>query len=226
MNEKYIAGFFDGEGSAMAVTSKVKMNQGTVFRIRPIIKIAQKNRLVLDEIKHFLGFGHVDNYPGIFNYVTNGNEGVIKFVMRIAPYTIIKRDMLLLVNALANFQLAHSKNVPYTLEETIKMIDLRDEVFSANQRNRSGLQQKYSKELILRKTTFVDIEKWKSDRRRLGTEALKVYANSIKKPRDISVYCACGCGKIIQKYDTKGRERKFVSGHNQLGRHWKWSQKS
>lgn len=85
MNERYIAGFFDGEGSAMIVTSKGKTNQGIVFRIRPIIKIAQKHRFVLDEIQRFLGFGHVDSYPGIFNYVTNGNIGVKKFVTRIEP---------------------------------------------------------------------------------------------------------------------------------------------
>jgi 5-methylcytosine-specific restriction endonuclease McrA len=28
------------------------------------------------------------------------------------------------------------------------------------------------------------------------------------------VKCACGCGKDLDKFDKKGRERKFISGHN------------
>lgn len=221
MNERYIAGFFDGEGSAMVVTSKGKTNQGIVFRIRPIIKIAQKHRFVLDEIQRFLGFGYVDRYPGIFNYITNGNIGVKKFVTRIASYTIIKRDMLHLVNTLADFQLAHSKNVPYTKEETLKMLELRDKVFEKNQNNHRGLHQKYSKEVVLQETTFIDIEKWIRDRAQGGRDALKAYAKSIKKPRDLLVECACGCGGIFPKYDTKARERKYITGHNQQGKQWK-----
>lgn len=221
MNESYIAGFFDGEGSAMVVTSKAKFSQGVVFRIRPIIKIAQKNRFVLDKIKRFLGFGYVDSNPDVFDYVTNGNEGVQKFATRIAPYAIIKRDMLLLVKELASFSLGRPRNVPYSREETLKMLELRDRVFSMNQRNRSGLTQKYPKEVVLQETTFIDIEKWISDRSRSGMESLKAYAESIKKPRDLLIECACGCGGIFPKYDAKARERKYISGHNQQGKHWK-----
>jgi len=28
------------------------------------------------------------------------------------------------------------------------------------------------------------------------------------------VYCACGCGQMFNKYDSGGRPRKFISGHN------------
>lgn len=34
--------------------------------------------------------------------------------------------------------------------------------------------------------------------------------------------CECGCGEQIQSPDRKGRPKKFVQGHNQNGRRWKW----
>lgn len=34
-----------------------------------------------------------------------------------------------------------------------------------------------------------------------------------RKPR-ITVLCACGCGQRIETPDDKGRDRKYVSGHN------------
>lgn len=37
------------------------------------------------------------------------------------------------------------------------------------------------------------------------------------------VPCACGCGETIERWDSKNRERKFVSGHNQRGHRWTWA---
>jgi len=28
------------------------------------------------------------------------------------------------------------------------------------------------------------------------------------------IECACGCGQLIEKYDSHNRKRKFISGHN------------
>jgi hypothetical protein len=54
-----------------------------------------------------------------------------------------------------------------------------------------------------------------------GVAALNAYAESRKKPR-VSIFCACGCGETLVGVDPKGRDRKFISGHNQRGdRHWK-----
>lgn len=36
------------------------------------------------------------------------------------------------------------------------------------------------------------------------------------------VPCACGCKKTILNRDSKGRLRKFLAGHNQRGKHWRW----
>lgn len=48
------------------------------------------------------------------------------------------------------------------------------------------------------------------------------YAKSIKKDRSIKGYCQCGCGGEFQLYDNKGRERKYLPGHNRTGKHWRW----
>lgn len=48
---------------------------------------------------------------------------------------------------------------------------------------------------------------------RMGTEALNRYAQSIRKERRM-IYCACGCGNMLETPDSKGRYRKFVHGHN------------
>lgn len=50
----------------------------------------------------------------------------------------------------------------------------------------------------------------------------KRQAQSIRKPR-IVIDCACGCGSQIETPDAKGRDRKFIQGHNQIGRNWSWN---
>ncbi len=36
------------------------------------------------------------------------------------------------------------------------------------------------------------------------------------------VFCACGCGKTLINRDSKGRLRKYIWGHNQRNKHWRW----
>ena len=54
-----------------------------------------------------------------------------------------------------------------------------------------------------------------------GTKALNRYAQSIRKERRL-IYCACGCGNILETPDEKGRDRKYIRGHNQKGKTWRW----
>lgn len=54
-----------------------------------------------------------------------------------------------------------------------------------------------------------------------GAEALIAYAKKIKKPR-IQVFCACGCRAIIETPDNQGRTKRYVQGHNQRNKHWRW----
>jgi hypothetical protein len=50
---------------------------------------------------------------------------------------------------------------------------------------------------------------------------LNRYAASIKKQRRM-IPCACGCGILIKSPDIRGRERRFVHGHNARNHHWTW----
>ncbi len=163
MNAGYIAGFFDGEGSALIITIKTKLNTGSIYRFRPVIRIPQKTQEILELIEKYLGYGHVAIDGGIFCFVVNGLDGVLKFVSEISPYCHLKRAALNAVGSLAHFQQEGGKryrNRPYTKEETIYMLNLRDQLFSLNSVTRSNLKQKYSRERILAETTFVDIEDW------------------------------------------------------------------
>lgn len=162
MNEDYIAGFFDGEGSAMVITVKRTMKSGAIFRFRPVIRIAQNNREVLDEMKDFLSFGHVTKSSNDCHlYVVNGLDNVLLFIEKITNHCHLKTDVLLKVKELALFQKNASKrNKPYTLNETLKMLDLRDQVFALNQKTRSNMVQKYPKEIVISETTFYTDEEW------------------------------------------------------------------
>lgn len=175
MDKRYIAGFFDGEGSAMILTVRMIKRLGVIYRFRPVIKIAQKMPAILNNINEYLGYGHVTNYDHILNgekfnmcsFVVNGLDGVIQFVEDIAPYSELKKDALYIVKDLAEFQKKGENryhSVPYTKEDTIYMLDLRDRLFGLNEIRKAHISQKYSREQILSETSFIkDTTSWKRE---------------------------------------------------------------
>lgn len=40
------------------------------------------------------------------------------------------------------------------------------------------------------------------------------------------IQCACGCGQNLISVDKKGRDRKFIHGHNARSKHWYWPEAS
>jgi len=36
------------------------------------------------------------------------------------------------------------------------------------------------------------------------------------------ILCSCGCGEKLEDRNKYGRKRKFIKGHNQKGKSWKW----
>ena len=174
MDSRYTAGFFDGEGSGMILTIRRKMKTGIIYRFRPVIKIAQKTNGILEAIKDYIGYGHIDYERNRNGYTINGLEGVLAFVQKIAPHCYLKREVLLTVGELAEFQLSHQRNIPYTLEDTVKMLNIRDRIFELNKVTRTGLKQKYPREQVLAETTFVgDIRQWQLKRAEKGAIALE-----------------------------------------------------
>jgi hypothetical protein len=174
MDEKYIGGFFDAEGSAMVLTIRRKLKTGVIYRFRPVIKIAQKTDGILEAIRDFMGYGHIDREKTTNSYIINGLEGILNFVGRIAPHCYIKQGTLLAVGELAELQQSlKRRNIPYSKEDTVKLIDIRDKVFNLNQLTRTALRQKYSRAQILNESTFVgDVREWQLKRGQKGLKAM------------------------------------------------------
>lgn len=38
------------------------------------------------------------------------------------------------------------------------------------------------------------------------------------RPPQETIFCACGCGQILKKYDNRGKTRRFINGHHAKGR--------
>lgn len=184
MNKQYIAGFFDGEGSAMCLTDKRKVKYGTIYRIRPVISISQKHRFMLDKIRDYLGCGHVelDGGKNAYKFICNGHANILKFIESVGGYIIIKKEQIRLLKALIIFKKSLPQNAPYTKEQLIKILDFRDEIHRLNAGNRSNIKLKFSKENILKEVSFVDdIDKWNKDRAKNGAIALVLYQKSRRK---------------------------------------------
>jgi len=147
----YIAGFFDGEGSAMILTVRRKKEKN-IYRFRPVIKIAQLTTPILYGIKDRLGFGTVITGNKTPCLQINGHKKILKFIELVGPYVILKRRQLLLLKELIALQ--HSKHWPYARAEIEKMIDIRDRVHRLNAETRSSVKLKYSKAEIMKEHRF------------------------------------------------------------------------
>ncbi len=158
----------------MIITVRRQLKTGVIYRFRPVIKIAQKTDAILELTKDYITYGHIDRERTANSYIVNGLEGVLAFINMIASHCFIKQEVLLSVGELAKFQQSHTRNIPYTLEDTAKMLDIRDRVFELNSITRTGLKQKYPREQILAETTFVgDIRQWQLKRAEKGAIALE-----------------------------------------------------
>ncbi|MDP3004156.1 MAG: LAGLIDADG family homing endonuclease [Candidatus Azambacteria bacterium] len=87
MNWRYIAGFFDGEGTIA--------HNGKGFRIT----IPQTNELVLQKIKLFVGSGNIiyipkrkSHWSDSWVYYLARQSEVYKFLLRINPFLIVKNN--------------------------------------------------------------------------------------------------------------------------------------
>lgn len=231
MDKKYIAGFFDGEGSAMVLTDKRQLGNKTIFRFRPVIKVAQKTRDILDKQKRFLKVGHILKNKSCFCWQINGLNEALIFINQIAPYSILKRKQLFLLKQLINFQKSSSSNHPYSKDAVIKIVKIRDAVFRLNAITRSGIKQKYLLANILQKNYFVkNLNDWERERCKNSKKKLIEYFKEQRKKKQKHLkqiqkqnLCACGCGKKLELYDNKLRQRKFIWGHNQRNRKWSWT---
>lgn len=87
----YVAGFFDGEGSATFLWVKQGRNQKRYPRI--VAAIAQTDRRPLDWIKEWIGTGSVykDKGDNVHHYMVTAN-GARKLLNAIRPYLRVKAE--------------------------------------------------------------------------------------------------------------------------------------
>lgn len=102
MDTRYLAGFFDGEGSFIA-RIKPDARYRLSSQIELSISITQKDREVLELIKNFYDMGHVylDNKRHIYELRIGKFRDIQRFLFLIKDYIIVKRrDMDLFLKCL------------------------------------------------------------------------------------------------------------------------------
>ena len=169
MDRKYIAGFFDGEGSALIITVRRILPDGRIsYQFRPTISIAQKTIPILEEIKSYLGYGEIQKSDISSNkWIVKNRIGCIEFVNKISPYVILKKEQLLIVKQMC--VLIPRSNMPYSKEQFMTLLNMRDMIFKLNCLTRSNIIQKYNKAKILSEHFFInDIKKFIIDRQARG----------------------------------------------------------
>ena len=95
MNQHYLAGFFDGEGS-LIIRFKKDSRYASGFQIKPNIDIAQKNLEVLNKIKNDLKIGKIyyNKKEKLWHYDIYKFKDIENFISIIKGKLIVKRDKL------------------------------------------------------------------------------------------------------------------------------------
>lgn len=98
---EYVAGFFDGEGTAAVVLSRNKSPWG--FRWFPWLLVTQKNPSILYQIRDRFNFGHVYKVgkAEMYQYRVSRRADVVSFADAILPFSFVKRELLILVKEAA-----------------------------------------------------------------------------------------------------------------------------
>jgi len=92
----WIAGFFDGEGSAsVRIANNKTCKYG--FQVLPEITIGQKTRPIIEAIRDRLGFGHVYRMGGGWQFVLHSRIDIGRFVLLMRKRSVLKKRQLVLL---------------------------------------------------------------------------------------------------------------------------------
>jgi hypothetical protein len=102
-----------------------------------------------------------------------------------------------------------------------RIIDYRDAVHQLNTITRDNITLKYSKEFILSEYSEELLSEYLDKRSKWAVKLGKIQGGKNRFPRRV-ICCACGCGQTLENLDSKGRERHYITGHNNRGKSWVW----
>jgi len=89
----YLAGFFDADGAIMAsIERSAQLRFG--FRVRLTIKLAQKNKTILEEIQSMIACGKIRLNRTVFELDIKDQTHVKKFIELVYPHCRVKRMQL------------------------------------------------------------------------------------------------------------------------------------
>jgi hypothetical protein len=127
----YLAGFFDADGAIMACIEK-HHEKKFGFRVRLIIKIAQKNRCFLETIQAELKCGYVRLNRNVYEYDIKNQEDVLSFIDLVFPYVRLKKVQLQLAREIA----CKLKGMT-TFQHLLEIAQLADTLSSFNVRSKN-----------------------------------------------------------------------------------------
>lgn len=87
---QWLAGFFDGEGCVHIQEMGLGPKNKTV-RYQARVLVAQKCIPLLENIKHFLGYGYIYVHESTCPNLSIPSKKILHFLMHILPYLQVKR---------------------------------------------------------------------------------------------------------------------------------------
>ena len=98
--DAYVAGFFDGDGSLVAILEKQPSKYLRTYRPRIRINFTQhlRHSKMLEKLKDYLGAGSVRKYPShdMAELVIQDRVEISRILKRLLPHLVLKKDQAVL----------------------------------------------------------------------------------------------------------------------------------
>jgi intein/homing endonuclease len=129
----YIAGFFDGDGSVMAL---IEPNPELRFkhRIRVVLKFAQNKRHihVLEELKSIVGSGYLTTTHSDSEYVLKDQRAIEQLLFELYTYVKVKKQVVGLA-----LELIERLKILKTESDFVQAAQLADKISECNLQSKS-----------------------------------------------------------------------------------------
>jgi hypothetical protein len=170
MNDDWIGGFLDGEGSILAhitfYQGRRRTQSGRWFRIQPLIHIAQSERPILNEVQQYLGLGKVrrnwhrpDRLRDSYGLRIDGWKECKQFIDRIGSHSILKQKHIAVMQRMYELCADFRQGRKIDPSTALHLIDLAVELRKLNGRNPAKMLERLAE---ARRLALVEIGTWKA----------------------------------------------------------------